>query len=202
MTDELDPQDPQPGESSRAWSAYVAYRELAPRERSLRAAYRRLSGVADARKAPGQWYTWSRLHGWVGRARAWDREQERRQRAELWEGRRERLKRRLLQAQALQGPALRALQAMAKSQELPRMSPRTLGELLKIAADLEDSAWGGLHELQESTVETLPQDGLDVLDSLKARRDVAPLLVHMQGLGVDLEPAGLTDTDDITEDAS
>ena len=81
-----------------------------------------------------------------------------------------------------------------------RITPRAAVEMLRLAADLEDSAWTGSRELDAVAVEGLEQSGLDVLDSLKHHRELAPLLVHLNGLGVDLEAHD--DTDDTLDEAA
>ncbi|HZO29103.1 MAG TPA: hypothetical protein VFH48_24280 [Chloroflexota bacterium] len=50
---------------------------------------------------------------------------------------------------------------------------------------------------QTAAQETLPAEGYDVLDSLRANPDVAPLLVRLQELGVDLEPEAEPDGDEL-----
>lgn len=59
------PWDPQPGESARAFQAFVAYRDLGP-DRSLTKAGEMLGKNTTT---IGQW---SSKFGWVERARAWD----------------------------------------------------------------------------------------------------------------------------------
>ena len=60
------------------------------------------------------------------------------------------------------------------------------------------AAWPGIPDVKAAAGgRTL----LDVLDSLTLHRDVAPLLIHLQGLGVELEPHDDTD-DTLDEEAS
>lgn len=61
----------QPGESTKAWRAFTFYRDLPTSERSIHAAWRK----ANKRKrgeASSRWELWSRTHGWVDRAAAYE----------------------------------------------------------------------------------------------------------------------------------
>ena len=60
----------QPGETDKAFRAFIAYRNLEPEERSLA---RVVSELGKSRSLMEQWSSkWS----WVERARAWDNHQE------------------------------------------------------------------------------------------------------------------------------
>ena len=52
-------------------AAWISYRDLGPR-RSIVAAYRQLTGRADAKRASRHWSRWVRKHHWRTRAAAWD----------------------------------------------------------------------------------------------------------------------------------
>lgn len=81
------PWERQPNETMRAYRAFEVYRSMDPEERSLR----RMSDIIEdvtgpsgkvRRHHPYPWpriTTWSRMHGWVARADAWDTEVARRQ---------------------------------------------------------------------------------------------------------------------------
>jgi len=93
--DAVEPWERQPGESPKAFAAFAAYRDMPPHARSLvRVAelLGRQAGVTSAskrRRAGGQLYEWSRLHGWVSRAEAWDRHKDQEVRAAQVEAARE-----------------------------------------------------------------------------------------------------------------
>lgn len=62
----------QQGESSRAFRAFMHYRDLGPDRRSLNAAYAVARETQEELRAPGTWYEWSAGFRWVERAAAWD----------------------------------------------------------------------------------------------------------------------------------
>ena len=144
MTDATDRWDIRPDESSEAFEAFTAYRDMSPTERSIRSVGQNL-GKSDTPTARS-----SRKHGSVERTRAHDADQGQRKRRDPWEARRGRLEWRNAHAGAMQNAGLRILQHLLSGQgkaALQRASARTAAELLRGAADLEDSAWEGLREL-------------------------------------------------------
>lgn len=60
-----------PTESAKAYAAFIAYRDMPPRDRSLRKAVVRHFGVSTSSKVR-QFQTWSARWMWVDRASAWD----------------------------------------------------------------------------------------------------------------------------------
>ena len=98
------PWEQHPGESSRAFGAFCAYRDLGP-ARTLRAAaeafYRR-SSAAVLR----QLHTWSAAFAWVERAGAWDRHLDEQARQAQEKARRDMAERHAQEARALQAKAL------------------------------------------------------------------------------------------------
>ena len=72
MEDYLQPWERQPGETSRQYEAFCAYRNLGPR-RSLVKAY---SALNPGGRLPRKWHTWSSGLSWVQRAEAYDRQEE------------------------------------------------------------------------------------------------------------------------------
>src|SRR5216684_2052292 len=89
----------QPGESSRAFGAFCAYRDLGPR-RSLRAAAAAFYGRTSA-AVERQFDKWSGAFGWVERASAWDRHLDAEARRAQEEARREMVERHVREARAL-----------------------------------------------------------------------------------------------------
>lgn len=65
------PFDRQPDETSKAYTAFCAYRDLGPR-RSLLEAYRATYDRPRATTLPGHFTNWSTKYSWVERVRAWD----------------------------------------------------------------------------------------------------------------------------------
>lgn len=79
--------DQRDGETSRAWAAFCAYRDLPAKDRNIEAAWRSLNGSEPAKtgqnrpkSAPSTWTEWAFNHDWKARAAAFDREQDRKQR--------------------------------------------------------------------------------------------------------------------------
>lgn len=64
-----------PDESSEAYRAFRAYRDLGP-DRSMAVAYRQRTGKDQAKQASGVWNGWAKRFDWPSRARAYDAYQE------------------------------------------------------------------------------------------------------------------------------
>jgi len=68
------PWEQQPGESSRAFSAFRAWLDQSPGSgRPILAAYRTFSGRPEAKKPPGYFRTWIENFHWPARAQEYDR---------------------------------------------------------------------------------------------------------------------------------
>ena len=52
-------------------------------------------------------------------------------------------------------------------------------------------------DLNQAAVGTLPAEGYDVLDSFRADPALAPILAHLQDMGVNLEPEADPGADDL-----
>ena len=66
-----EPWQQQEGESSQAYAAFVAYRDMGP-GRSVVETYRQIEGKPGAQQATGRWNKWAKDYRWAERARAWD----------------------------------------------------------------------------------------------------------------------------------
>ena len=133
------PWDRRPDESKRAWTAFCLYRDSADRK---------LAGVAKALVPPcstaniGRWVS---RHQWQQRASDWDCHVDEEQRAELSRGRVARRRRQLQLASALQSCAAAALREIQSKieQRLPLgWAPEQIAGLVKVADQLEASAFG------------------------------------------------------------
>jgi hypothetical protein len=133
------PWDRRPDESKRAFDAFVLYRDSADRK---------LAGVAKALVPPcstaniGRWVS---RHQWQARAADWDCHVDEEQRAELSRGRVARRRKQLQFASALQSiaaSALRELQVKVAAQLPLDMAAEQITGLLKLADQLETSAFG------------------------------------------------------------
>jgi hypothetical protein len=137
------PWEQRPGESSRAFGAFCAYRDLGPR-RSLRAAaeafYRR-SSAAVLR----QLQTWSATYGWVERGNAWDRHLDAEACHAQEKARREMAERHAQEARGLQSKALERLRSLRPEELAPADVLRYFVE----AAKLERLAMGEPEAISE-----------------------------------------------------
>ncbi len=95
-----EPWDRQPGEGDEAWEAFVLYRDMGAR-RSQESVGGKLG------KSRQLMSRWSAEHGWVARAGAWDREQDRVRREAHLEEIAEMSRRHATEARALQTAILR-----------------------------------------------------------------------------------------------
>ena len=187
------PKDALPGESSKAHAAYCAYASVAPSERTLIGAFRRYSERPDAKSVLGQYFHWSRVHNWAARARAEDREHARIIRERLIQRRRETLNALDNLARLMLAKALQAFKATPPE----KIPPYVTTQMARAVAELGDAAWNGATDLDQAAVETLPAEGYDVLNSLRADPALAPVLAHLQAMGVDLEPDTEPGVDDL-----
>lgn len=79
ISDETQPWDKLPGESTRAYAAFLLYLNLAPNSRSIARAYRAKGGRTGEEqgrsrggRAPSHWEAWASSFDWITRANAWD----------------------------------------------------------------------------------------------------------------------------------
>jgi hypothetical protein len=87
MSSQTQPWDQQKNESPKAWAAFILYRDMGPRERTLEKVESKLreqNGTATPpqpggkkRRPSGGLTAWQSRHRWVERAKAWDQEQDR-----------------------------------------------------------------------------------------------------------------------------
>ena len=130
------PWEQQSGESSRAYSAFCAYRKLGPR-RSLLAAAPAFYGRTTS-SVQRQLDKWSRAFDWVQRANAWDRHLDAEARETQEAARRDMVQRHLQEALALQSKALERLRALVPQE----LGPADLLRYIVEAAKLERLALG------------------------------------------------------------
>lgn len=140
------PWERQPGESAKAYHAFCIYRDMPPRERSLRAVSARLKGQSGkAKKVSTNVYLWSRDWSWQERAKAWDEERERQEREAELEAIKEMRRRHAKEAVALQTKALERLQMMDPDE----LSPESVLRFIVEAAKLERISRGEPETIQE-----------------------------------------------------
>jgi hypothetical protein len=131
------PWDRQPGEGGRAFAAFRIYRDLGPVERSL-------AWVARASGKSLTWMKeWSRRNRWVGRAAAWDAENQRISRAQHTKGIEEMSRRQARIGQLAQQRAWQRLTEMT-AEEAKAMSISEAIRLMELGTHLERDAFAGL----------------------------------------------------------
>jgi hypothetical protein len=124
------PWDRQPGEGGRAFAAFRIYRDLGPVDRSL-------ALVAQATGKSLTWMKeWSRRNRWVGRAAAWDAENQRLSRAQHTKGLEEMARRQALIGQLAQQRAWQRLTAMT-DEDVMAMSPSEAVRLIESGVRIE-----------------------------------------------------------------
>jgi BMFP domain-containing protein YqiC len=125
MADDVEryPWDRLPGETSKAYEAFRAFRDLGPRRRIIDAP------TASIRQAR----LWARLHSWTARAVAWDDETGRLEDADRLEALRSMHSNHARAARAVQQYALAALSRL----DVADASPSDVARLLELGARLE-----------------------------------------------------------------
>lgn len=158
------PWERQPRESEEAFYAFTLYRDMPPRERSLRRVADLIDGHEGAtrgprrRHVPGRIKRWAERFAWVERALAWDEERDRLAREAETEAIRAMRERHAREAMALQEKAILRLRAMdpgeltpndvlryfveaAKLERLARGEPETIAEQRNELAEAVILAW-------------------------------------------------------------
>ncbi|MDP8923250.1 MAG: hypothetical protein M3O34_10305 [Chloroflexota bacterium] len=183
MTAEGRPWERRPDESAEAFAAFCAYRDLPPAERSVTNAWRRYRGGETAGRN-GQWERYAARFDWSRRAAAWDDERDRTSRTAELDAIRDMRERHAKAAMFLQGKGLKVLSG-AKY-----ISPRTALDMVTKGMEAERLARGEPEDVPAA-------DEVDaLLDAVARDPQLAPLLVHLQGLGIDLEGDGSDDGED------
>ena len=128
------PWERQPDEKLRAYAAFCAYRDLGYA--------RSLAKVGQQFGRTPQWMAvLSRRWRWVGRAMAWDLEQDRQKREAAAKGRDDMRRRHVLIGQLLQQKAAMALSAISEA-EAKRLPVRDKTRLLELGVRLETTGRG------------------------------------------------------------
>lgn len=128
----LEPWERQEGESVPAFEAFQLYRDMGVK----RSAGRVAKECGKNRSLIERWCT---RHGWVDRAAAWDREQDRLWRLEQAEARREVARKHARVGAAMLSKAVQRLQSIDPN----KLTPTELERWMRTAAELERTAVGG-----------------------------------------------------------
>jgi hypothetical protein len=135
--------DRKPDESTRAWTAFVAFRDSA--DRKLINVAKSLTPACSVQNVS----RWSVRHSWAARSADWDTHVDEEQRSELSRGRVARRRRQLQLASALQSVAAHALREIQAKIEMKLplgWAPEQIAGLVKVADQLEASAFGSEKE--------------------------------------------------------
>ena len=144
-----------PGESDKAFAAFIAYRDTPERERSIRKVCAAVVGESTAKVR--QWERWSSDFRWPERVQAWQEEQDRVATAARLREIEAMNARHAQEARALQQKAIERLKTL-KPDEL---SPGLLLRYLLDAARLERSAMGEPDQIVEQRVKRPAEDLTD-----------------------------------------
>ena len=173
------------GESTRAWSAFQSYRDSA--DRKLKTVAESLSPKCSVQNVS----RWSVRHNWQQRSADYDAHLDEEQRAELCRGRVARRRKQLQFASALQSIAAHALRELQTKVEmrLPlNMQPEQVTGLLKLADQLESSAFGPVAEHRWTQIRVVLGDAEPYPDEPTGPLKDAALCDDMTGEIVEGEP--------------
>ena len=163
------PWEKQLGETDRAYGAFQVYRDLAPLERSLfmaaeKIGYRMSKAQRERRQAPGHIKLWSVRWRWVSRARAWDRELDRRNRQTQQQRYAEMAERHVHEAVFFQRKMLQRLSRLDPDE----LTPGQLVRWLDITTRIERQGMGLCVDLAEKK-ERESSPGWDTFEQLFSR---------------------------------
>lgn len=194
------PWERQPDESSKAFRAFVAYRDLPPDERSIQRAYETAYGreLEDRGQIPGHMKRWCSGYDWVRRARAWDNERDRLAREAEIRADQEAIvamrKRHIGVAQSMQTLAAMALKDMIEKARIAEITPFQIARLMSEGTRIERLARGEpdtiLEERPGSTLADGDQTVEDVFHAIRndpaARAAARNLALALSGYPTDL----------------
>lgn len=159
--EELKPYERQPGETEKAWRAFVAFRDAGP-DREKLAVYRQLYGRNAAARCPGWFSKWAKDYRWDERAAAWDNEVDRHRRARLLE---DALERDALHVETLRYALRKALLALAGTED-EVWSLKDIRETIALAISQERLIAGQVTDRTE-----VRDEGLMVMVGRELERD-------------------------------
>jgi hypothetical protein len=161
MTDGADsPWEQHPEESSKAFAAFAAYRNLPANTRSIDAAWRRVRSTEldpkdpeqleemkalPTTRAPKTWRDWSARYSWVSRVAAWDTELDRHARGQLVRDHKAMLDKHRALGAGLIAKAAEALKNMAAAE----LEPRDVIGAIRVGVQVERTAF----ELPDQIIE-------------------------------------------------
>lgn len=142
------------GESSKAYQAFLTYRELGA-ERSIREAFRQYNRNAEkVHKREEVWWRWSSKYKWVARAEAWDTYINSTLDKKLLKGISEMRARHIERAIKLQDKVIDRLDAL----EPEEIEPKHIPKYIETAVRIERMARGQVTEVVQRGLSELPNE--------------------------------------------
>lgn len=126
----VQPWERQEGESSKAFAAFVAYRDMGERR-----GYRKVVQQVGSHKSSIQ--CWMTQWKWQERILAYERYLDERRRRAAEKARRAMLKRHAKLAVDMQAQVTKRLKALAKTGKIPNMTPREIAKVVDVAVKVE-----------------------------------------------------------------
>ena len=123
---EIEPWERQPGETEKAYEAFLIYKNLGP-GRTVTEVAKKLS---KSRQLMARWCS---HYGWTDRAAAYDRENERKEQIATQQARKKMIERHIKIGTSLQGKALQALETIKPGE----MKPQDIERFLQFGTKLE-----------------------------------------------------------------
>lgn len=148
----IEPWERQPGETEKAYEAFLLYKNLGP-GRTISEVSRRLS------KSRQLITRWSGRYNWRERGEAFDRENERKEQLSIQKARAQMVKRHLKLGMAVQGKAIKALEAMDPDE----LKPGDIRDFLRFGVSLEKETRA---DVDERTDTTKGQDAAQMLAAI------------------------------------
>ena len=132
-------------ESSKAYEAFCAYRDLGP-QRSVAKAVKNYVETTETKRRTKQrwWLNWSKKHSWVARVTAYDDYIELEQRKVQEQEKREMVRRHAQLSLMMQQKGIQRLQSL----DVNEVAPGSLARLLEVAVKIEREARGEPGEIQ------------------------------------------------------
>lgn len=148
----IEPWERQPEETEKAYEAFLVYKNLGP-GRTFTAVSRRLqkSGTLIQR--------WKNRYNWEQRAAAFDRENERKEQQSIQKARAQMVKRHIKLGLAVQGKAIKALEAMDPDE----LKPGDIRDFLRFGVSLEKETRA---DVDERTDTAKGQDAAQMLAAI------------------------------------
>jgi hypothetical protein len=180
---ELKPWDQQPGESSKAFAAFNAYKNLDPSERSIS---RVCSDLGKSRSTIGGW---SGKWNWVERAEEWDEEEDRILRLSRIEAKRRMDEEHLRIVRHARNKAVRALNDLDPKD----LTPSELRHWLDMTLKLERLIMGEPDSIEERRTKIHPTQDYDLE---KEMEELAPIIEDMYRRGILTDSLGTVEDEE------